>query len=55
MDEARKAKILGRMPVHAFGDPKDIGAMTLFLLGNGASYITGQDYAVDGGALAFGF
>lgn len=55
MDEARKNKILSRMPVHKFGDPKDIGAMTLFLVSDGAKYITGQDYAVDGGALAFGF
>lgn len=55
MDDARKAKILGRMPVHAFGDTKDLGAMTRFLLGDAATYITGQDFAVDGGALAFGF
>jgi len=55
MDDARKAKILGRMPVHAFGDTKDLGAMARFLLGDGATYITGQDFAVDGGALAFGF
>lgn len=55
MTPERKAAILNRMPVHAFGDPKDIGQMTKFLLGEGASYITGQDFAVDGGALAFGF
>lgn len=55
MDEERKNKILSRMPLHKFGDPKDIGAMALFLLSDGAKYITGQDYAVDGGALSFGF
>lgn len=55
MDADRKAKILARMPVHKFGDPADIGAMALFLVSDGAKYITGQDYAVDGGALAFGF
>ncbi len=34
------------MPVHAFGDTKDLGAMAKFLLGDGATYITGQDFAV---------
>jgi NAD(P)-dependent dehydrogenase (short-subunit alcohol dehydrogenase family) len=55
VDAAREAKILGRMPVHAYGDTKDLGAMAEFLCGNGATYITGQDFAVDGGALAFGY
>ena len=55
MTPERKAAILARMPVHAFGDPTDLGEMAKFLLGDGASYITGQDFAVDGGALAFGF
>lgn len=55
MDPERKQKILSRMPVHQFGDTRDIGAMALFLLSDEASYITGQDFAVDGGALAFGY
>ena len=55
MDEERKKLILNRMPVHKFGDTKDLGAMIQFLLSDSAAYITGQDYAVDGGALAFGF
>ncbi|MDD3213253.1 MAG: SDR family NAD(P)-dependent oxidoreductase [Eubacteriales bacterium] len=55
MTPERKAAILARMPVHAFGDTADLGAMAAFLLGDGATYITGQDFAVDGGALAFGF
>jgi NAD(P)-dependent dehydrogenase (short-subunit alcohol dehydrogenase family) len=55
MDEERKKKILNRMPLHRFGETKDIGAMVLFLLSNGAKYITGQDFAVDGGALAYGY
>lgn len=55
MTPERKAAILGRMPVHTFGDPKDLGKMVQFLLGDGAGYITGQDLAVDGGALAFGY
>ncbi|MFR7991762.1 MAG: SDR family NAD(P)-dependent oxidoreductase [Lachnospiraceae bacterium] len=55
MTNERKAAILSRMPVHAFGDTADLGAMARFLIGDGAAYITGQDFAVDGGALAFGF
>ena len=55
MDEERRAQILARMPVHKFGDPRDIGSMALFLVSDGALYVTGQDFAVDGGALAYGF
>ena len=55
MTPERKAAILARMPVHAFGDTRDLGAMAKFLIGDGATYITGQDFAVDGGALAYGF
>lgn len=55
VDEAREAKILARMPMHTYGDTKDLGEMARFLLGPGATYITGQDFAVDGGALAFGY
>lgn len=55
MTPERKAAILGRMPLHAFGDPKDLGEMARFLLSDNARYITGQDFAVDGGALAYGF
>lgn len=55
VDAAREAKILGRMPLHAYGDTRDLGAMAHFLCGAGATYITGQDFAVDGGALAYGY
>ncbi|MCI8578558.1 MAG: SDR family oxidoreductase [Lachnospiraceae bacterium] len=55
MDPARKEKILSRMPVHQFGDTRDLGALALFLIGDHGSYITGQDYAMDGGALAYGY
>lgn len=55
MDEDRKKKILGKIPMGCFGDGKDIGAMVLFLLGRGAGYINGQDFVVDGGAQTFGF
>lgn len=55
VDKAREARILNRMPLHAYGDTRDLGAMARFLCSPGASYITGQDFAVDGGALAYGY
>ena len=54
-DPAREQKILSRMPLHSYGDTRDLGALASFLCGSGASYMTGQDFAVDGGALAFGY
>ncbi|MGI6031276.1 MAG: SDR family NAD(P)-dependent oxidoreductase [Eubacteriales bacterium] len=55
MDPQRQQKILARMPVHKYGHPRDIGAMICYLLSDEAEYVTGQDMAVDGGALAFGY
>lgn len=55
VDAAREQKILNRMPFHAYGDTRDLGKMAQFLIGDGAAYITGQDFAVDGGALAYGY
>lgn len=55
MDDERGAKILARMPMHILGDVNDLGALAKLLIGPNGSYITGQDYALDGGALAFGY
>ncbi len=55
MDNDRKAKILSRIPMGRFGDPAELAPMAAFLLSPLAKYITGQDIAVDGGALAFGY
>ena len=55
MDEKRRQQILNRIPVHDFGDTRDLGALAAFLIGPHGKYINGQDYAVDGGALAFGY
>lgn len=54
-DPERRAKTLARIPLHEYGNTEDLGALARFLLGDNAKYITGQDYALDGGALAFGF
>jgi NAD(P)-dependent dehydrogenase (short-subunit alcohol dehydrogenase family) len=55
MDPDRRKKILARMPLHRFGEPDELAAAVLFLLSPAASYITGHELAVDGGALAFGY
>lgn len=54
-DEERMKKILGRMTLHEFGKAEDIANMVLFLTSKASSYITGQDFAVDGGALSYGY
>jgi NAD(P)-dependent dehydrogenase (short-subunit alcohol dehydrogenase family) len=55
MDADRQKKILSRMPLHRYGKPEELAAMICFLASPAASYITGQDFSVDGGALAFGY
>lgn len=55
MDPERREKIMGKIPINRFGEPRDIGAMALFLISDAARYITGQDFSVDGGSRAFGF
>lgn len=55
IDQDREAKILNRMPLHRFGRPEELSPMICFLASRAATYITGQDFCVDGGALAFGY
>jgi 2-deoxy-D-gluconate 3-dehydrogenase len=42
---------LSRIPMHRMGEPDDIGKVALFLASDMASYITGEQIVVDGGAL----
>jgi NAD(P)-dependent dehydrogenase (short-subunit alcohol dehydrogenase family) len=42
--------IKNRIPMKRFGTPEEVGYAVLFLAGNEASYITGADLYVDGGA-----
>jgi 2-dehydro-3-deoxy-D-gluconate 5-dehydrogenase len=55
IDAERKEKILARMPLHRFGRTEELSPMICFLASPAATYITGQDFSVDGGALAFGY
>lgn len=42
--------ILGRVPMNRFGQPEDIASAVSFLAGPDASYVTGVELNVDGGA-----
>lgn len=50
-DPPRLAKIMGRIPAKAVGDPMDVGMCAAFLCSNAARYISGTCIPVDGGAL----
>ncbi len=48
-------EVLSRTPMQRIGEPEEIAGLVAFLSMPGATYITGQCIAVDGGFLAFGF
>jgi 3-oxoacyl-[acyl-carrier protein] reductase len=52
LPEKIKTEVKDRIPVKRFGTPEDIADLVCYLAGPGASYITGQVIAVDGGLTA---
>jgi NAD(P)-dependent dehydrogenase (short-subunit alcohol dehydrogenase family) len=52
--EPNEAAIAQRMPLHRLGEPDDIGRAALFLCSDAASWITGANLVIDGGALTGG-
>lgn len=51
-DDAWASGMLGKIPQRRFGTMDDVGGAVVFLVGDAASYITGQCLAIDGGYLA---
>lgn len=47
-----KTEVKERIPVKRLGQPEDIADMVCYLCGPGASFVTGQTIAVDGGMTA---
>jgi 3-hydroxybutyrate dehydrogenase len=52
-NEAMRDYLAQRQPSHRFIDPKDVGALAVFLCGDSAREITGGPVAIDGGWLAY--
>lgn len=44
-----QARLASHIPVGRLGSPQDLRAAVLLLLSDGSSYITGQEFSVDGG------
>jgi NAD(P)-dependent dehydrogenase (short-subunit alcohol dehydrogenase family) len=53
-DTDRGREILMRTPMRRFGDPEELVGAAVLLASDGASFLTGQAIAVDGGYLASG-
>ncbi len=51
LNEKQKEKILESIPMKKFGEPSDVADLVYFLSTNQASYITGQNFHVNGGML----
>ena len=50
--EEMKERSAASIPAGRFGDPEELGRVVAFLCGEPASYITGSQMRVDGGAIA---
>ena len=48
---SEKNNYLTKIPMMRFGDPKDIANLVYFLSSDNSSYITGQNFHVNGGML----
>ena len=51
LDSSQKDSYLSRIPMNRFGQPDDIANMVYFLASDESSYITGQNFHINGGML----
>jgi len=51
LNDIQKEKIMNKIPMKKFGEPKDVANLALFLSSNASSYITGQTFHINGGML----
>ena len=51
LSNEQKENYLSRIPMSRFGKPEDIANLVYFLSSDESSYITGQNYHINGGML----
>ena len=51
LNEDQKKIILSRIPMMRFGKPEDVANLVYFLSSDDSSYITGQNFHINGGML----
>ena len=51
LNEEQKKNYLSRIPMMRFGNPEDIANLVFFLSSDDSSYITGQNFHINGGML----
>jgi 3-oxoacyl-[acyl-carrier protein] reductase len=49
LSEDARERLLSQVPMGRLGTPKDVASAVLFLLGDGAAYVTGTTIDVNGG------
>ena len=50
-EKDHKNNILQNIPMKKFGKPEDVASLVLYLSSDEASYITGQNFHINGGML----
>ncbi len=51
LNDSQKDQILSKIPMQKFGEPSDVANLVYFLSSDESSYITGQNFNINGGML----